>query len=423
MKFRAHVQWPFLEKTSANSGSFFNQMQQRFNCLTRNMNMIVSMGYSLILPIRELKPIGLYADISSCAYLSSGLKIGSLDFFSKVKNGDFWNNKPMGANAGFYVKDCLYLGKCSLSYEFFDLAIEWYDLALSMSKEEANSAVESEKILHDIDEAIKEHDLTLGNQEYFKHTFHRPIGGLLLEEIKNLQIPTLSIYKLGLKLSFDEEMKNYNALCRGEHLRSRTRYRKLSNTNENNNNLCTKLPLYNSKKFTFLFRARINELEEANLNCYLSDREDASFYMNPIKVEVYSHDPPIYTFHDVIYESEINFIKEFSKPYLARSQVYNKNASEETSDIRTSQNTWMYDDEEDEKTREKLKIIMDRVSRITGLNVYGENNSEAMQVANYGIGGHYEPHIDYLFDDPSPKKVWKILSCIIPQALLCETNL
>jgi len=33
-----------------------------------------------------------------------------------------------------------------------------------------------------------------------------------------------------------------------------------------------------------------------------------------------------------------------------------------------------------------------RVAMVTGLNM---ETSEELQVANYGIGGHYEPHFDF----------------------------
>uniref|UniRef100_T1IJJ1 Fe2OG dioxygenase domain-containing protein n=1 Tax=Strigamia maritima TaxID=126957 RepID=T1IJJ1_STRMM len=103
---------------------------------------------------------------------------------------------------------------------------------------------------------------------------------------------------------------------------------------------------------------------------------------------------------------EINLIKGYSRFSLERSAVIGKNiTSAVLSDVRTSQNTWLDDNDQDEKLRHKLKIIMDRVPRITRLNVHGKNNSEALQVANYGIGGHYSPHVDYFPEDPNRKKL------------------
>uniref|UniRef100_T1ILC0 Prolyl 4-hydroxylase alpha subunit domain-containing protein n=1 Tax=Strigamia maritima TaxID=126957 RepID=T1ILC0_STRMM len=210
------------------------------------------------------------------------------------------------------------------------------------------------------------HNKALESEENLKHSFEQPITSQSPVEIKNLKISkkTKQKHKLGLELSKDEKITNYFALCGGEQLR--------------------------------------NSSEEANLNCYLSNRGDASFYINPIKVEVHSHDPLIVSFHDIIYESEINLIKWYSQFSLERSKVIGNSAV--LSDARTSQNTWLDDNVEDAKLRHKLKIIMDRVSRITRLNVHGKKNSETMQVANYGIGGHYSPHVDYFLETPNRKK-------------------
>uniref|UniRef100_T1ILC5 procollagen-proline 4-dioxygenase n=1 Tax=Strigamia maritima TaxID=126957 RepID=T1ILC5_STRMM len=300
------------------------------------------------------------------------------------------NISGIQSSIGLTTRDCIYLGKCSLKYELFDLAIEWYDHALHTSREETIPSVNREKLTLYLKKAIKkstaimcqyfQHNVAwqtgseypyifVYDQKDFQHTFKELITDQSHTELEKLKIlkRAKKKYKLGLEVIVDEETANYYALCRGEQLR--------------------------------------NDSDEKNLNCYLSDRRDASFYINPIKVEVHSHDPLIITFHDVIYESEINFITEFSKPYLERSEVLAKNGEREEIDTRISQTTWMFDDWGDEQTLEKLKIIIDRVSRITGLNVYGHHNSEPLQVVNYGIGGHYIPHTDYLFYDQSPEQL------------------
>ena len=39
-----------------------------------------------------------------------------------------------------------------------------------------------------------------------------------------------------------------------------------------------------------------------------------------------------------------------------------------------------------------FQIFFFRVADVTGLNM---ETSEELQVANYGMGGHYEPHFDF----------------------------
>ena len=45
-----------------------------------------------------------------------------------------------------------------------------------------------------------------------------------------------------------------------------------------------------------------------------------------------------------------------------------------------------------------MENIFDRAGQITGLNM---NSSEELQVGNYGIGGHYLPHLDYDISMPA----------------------
>uniref|UniRef100_T1ILC3 Prolyl 4-hydroxylase alpha subunit domain-containing protein n=1 Tax=Strigamia maritima TaxID=126957 RepID=T1ILC3_STRMM len=290
---------------------------------------------------------------------------------------------------GLTARDCIYLGKCSLKYELFDLAIEWYDHALHMNRKKN---IPSQKIKLYLEEAIKAHNVAWQTEINRMHTFQQTIINQRPAEMKKLKIlkRAKKKHKLGYELSKDEDTANYYALCRGEQLRLKV--------------MC-------SQKFNFNMGKTVkNDSEEANLNCYLSNRGDASFYINPIKIEVHSHNPSILTFHDVIYESEINYIKKFSEPYLERSATVGFNMTQDRlmSKVRTSQSAWLYDDLDDPISH-KLKIIMDRLSRVTGLTIpYGSYNSEALQVVNYGIGGHYTPHYDYLYKYRHPNQPFQV---------------
>lgn len=50
-----------------------------------------------------------------------------------------------------------------------------------------------------------------------------------------------------------------------------------------------------------------------------------------------------------------------------------------------------------------------RAARLTGLSTSVTNDdAEMLQVANYGIGGHYNPHHDYLLVDKTEEEVRNI---------------
>ena len=59
----------------------------------------------------------------------------------------------------------------------------------------------------------------------------------------------------------------------------------------------------------------------------------------------------------------------------------------ETASYRISKTAWLRREE-----AKQVDNIYQRVHDITGLNM---ETSEELQVSNYGIGGHYEPHFDF----------------------------
>lgn len=59
----------------------------------------------------------------------------------------------------------------------------------------------------------------------------------------------------------------------------------------------------------------------------------------------------------------------------------------ETAQYRISKSAWLKDFE-----HKHIDSVCKRVGDMTGLNVI---TAEELQVVNYGIGGHYEPHFDF----------------------------
>ena len=54
---------------------------------------------------------------------------------------------------------------------------------------------------------------------------------------------------------------------------------------------------------------------------------------------------------------------------------------------RISKTAWLKEEE-----HENVGHVYTRTHQLTGLNM---ETSEELQVSNYGIGGHYEPHFDF----------------------------
>ena len=86
-------------------------------------------------------------------------------------------------------------------------------------------------------------------------------------------------YNLGEQIDGNDDVKNFNALCRGEIL--------------------------------------LNHQVLARLKCWHDRRQQPYFYLMPIKVEQNSINPPIYTFHRVISDNEIEILKSLSAPQVS----------------------------------------------------------------------------------------------------------
>lgn len=60
-------------------------------------------------------------------------------------------------------------------------------------------------------------------------------------------------------------------------------------------------------------------------------------------------------------------------------------------EYRISKSAWIRDEE-----HKLIQDVSQRVKDMTGLSM---TTAEALQVVNYGIGGHYEPHFDFALPD------------------------
>ncbi|EDW15488.2 uncharacterized protein Dmoj_GI24860 [Drosophila mojavensis] len=108
----------------------------------------------------------------------------------------------------------------------------------------------------------------------------------------------------------------------------------------------------------------------------------------PLKLEEAFLDPYIVIYHDAMFDSEIEVLKRMARPRFRRATVQNAvTGALETANYRISKSAWL-------KTAEHRVIgtVVQRTADMTGLDM---DSAEELQVVNYGIGGHYEPHFDF----------------------------
>lgn len=126
--------------------------------------------------------------------------------------------------------------------------------------------------------------------------------------------------------------------------------------------------------------------EVADLKCRYDSKTNYAM-LGPFKVEEVNLDPYIVLYLDVLSDSDIEKLKENSKTRLERAVTVGI-GNNEKSNKRISQVAWINDFED-----KVIKKISQRVEDMTGLDL---TSSEALQVQNYGIGGHYTAHFDHL---------------------------
>ncbi|KAM9538777.1 prolyl 4-hydroxylase subunit alpha-2 [Salvelinus alpinus] len=127
---------------------------------------------------------------------------------------------------------------------------------------------------------------------------------------------------------------------------------------------------------------------QRTLRCrYSTGRGNPRLIYAPIKEEQEWDHPLIIRYHDLVSEREIETIKHLSRSKLDRAKVSDHVTGERFSaETRVAKSAWLADEDNPVISR-----VTQRMADLTGLDMEA---AEMLQVANYGIGGQYEPHFD-----------------------------
>ncbi|XP_034850939.1 prolyl 4-hydroxylase subunit alpha-3 isoform X1 [Mirounga leonina] len=132
-----------------------------------------------------------------------------------------------------------------------------------------------------------------------------------------------------------------------------------------------------------------------SLYCSYETNSSPYLQLQPVRKEVIHLEPYVVLYHDFVSDVEAQKIRGLAEPWLQRSVV----ASGEKQlpvEYRISKSAWLKD------TVDPLLVTLDhRIGALTGLDVQPPY-AEYLQVVNYGIGGHYEPHFDHATSPTSP---------------------
>ncbi|XP_042747987.1 prolyl 4-hydroxylase subunit alpha-3 isoform X1 [Lagopus leucura] len=108
----------------------------------------------------------------------------------------------------------------------------------------------------------------------------------------------------------------------------------------------------------------------------------------PAKKETLRLQPYIVLYHDFVSDAEAEIIKGLAGPWLQRSVVASGEKQQKV-EYRISKSAWLKDTADP-----VVRALELRMAAITGLDLRPPY-AEYLQVVNYGLGGHYEPHFDH----------------------------
>ncbi|KAL5285638.1 hypothetical protein ACFFRR_007368 [Megaselia abdita] len=301
--------------------------------------------------------------ISSEEYPTEDELTGSAEGFSRLR--DVYNLDISEMASGFISgikmadsmswSDCFYVGKKLYEMGDYNNTQPWIREALDKFTKNHNDDQDSVEILEsftNITVAINDLDTALNTSErILKIQPNHKSAKFTKDTIEKLSSIFVRKSNPGFYVRNSyisvRDYKHYEAVCRDEITRSPSEIRDLH---------CK----YESYRVPFLKIA-------------------------PFKLEIINFDPLILMFHGVLYNSETLLLKARSLPTIGRSKV--GIVKSEISNERTSHSSYV-----NIRDEPSLKNFVQRIEDMTQLNI---DDFNSVQVANYGIGGHYAPHHDH----------------------------
>ncbi|XP_068113761.1 prolyl 4-hydroxylase subunit alpha-1 isoform X2 [Hyperolius riggenbachi] len=269
--------------------------------------------------------------------------------------------------ASLTAEDCFELGKVAYTEADYYHTELWMEQALRQVDAGEETSLDRVLVLDylgyavyqqgDLEKALKltrrlleldpEHQRGNGNLKYFEYIMAKEANKTGSAESASL-LPT----RKGRPKDHLPERQKYEMLCRGEGVKMTPRRQK-------------------------------------KLFCrYFDGNKSPFFILSPTKQEDEWDRPHIVRYHDILSDEEIEKVKEIAKPRLRRATVHDPLTGElVTAQYRVSKSAWLSGYEHPVVTK-----INTRIQEVTGLDV---TTAEELQVANYGVGGQYEPHFDF----------------------------
>ncbi|KAF7653277.1 hypothetical protein LDENG_00085230 [Lucifuga dentata] len=272
--------------------------------------------------------------------------------------------------------DCFLVGKVAYEQEDYYHSVLWLEESVRLFRAAGGGwSPEDEGSLEDALDHLAFSHFKTGNVSYALSLSqellqHDPMNGRVLQNVEKyekllVQSSSTSNRRVGLRRPIST------------YLRTRDTYERLCQTQQP------------------------EHFENPGLFCDYFTNGNPVLLLQPIRRELLSLQPFVVLFHDVVSDTEAEDIKRLAQRGLRRSVVA-AGEKQAAADYRISKSAWLKG-----PAKSIIGKLDQRISMLTGLNVkppYGEY----LQVVNYGIGGHYEPHFDHATSPSSP--VFKLKS-------------
>ncbi|KAM4589321.1 prolyl 4-hydroxylase subunit alpha-3 [Fundulus diaphanus] len=290
--------------------------------------------------------------------------------FQRVSNGGVIDVCSPAVSVSLSGDDCFLVGKVAYEQEDFYHSVQWLEESVRLFRGVGRQWIpENEGTLEDALDHLAFSHFKTGNVSYalsLSHELlhHDPMNGRVLQNVEKYE-----------KLLGSAAPSRACSLKRpgSSYLRTRDTYERLCLTQG----------------------SQPTHFENPRLFCDHFTNNSPALLLQPVRREVLSLQPHVVLYHDFITGAEAEDIKKLAQPGLKRSVVA-AGEKQETADYRISKSAWLKGSE-----GSIIERLDRRISALTGLNVkhpYGE----FLQVVNYGIGGHYEPHFDHATSPSSP---------------------
>ncbi|XP_054830214.1 prolyl 4-hydroxylase subunit alpha-3 [Eublepharis macularius] len=292
--------------------------------------------------------------------------------FQRVSNAPIPDLYSSGQDFSLSADDCFHIGKVAYDMEDHYHSIAWLEEAVNLFRVSyGNWNTEDEGSLEDALDHLAFSYFKAGNISHALSLSQE----FLHYDPSNKRIARNVLKYEKLLMESSESGKEAPALQRPNvtHLKTRDIYEQLCQT----------------------LGSQPTQYQEAGLYCSYEANGDPRLILQPLQREIVHLRPYIALYHDFVSDSEAKKIKALAAPWLQRSAVAS-GERQQKAEYRISKSAWL------KETVDPLLVSLDwRIAALTGLNIR-HPYAEYLQVVNYGLGGHYEPHFDHATSRKSP---------------------